>query len=384
MGPFIEIGWVRSVKSANQYQKGLAEAQRSNDYEGVGFTLKGLGDVHRANEQYKQAIDNYERALPFFSRSRDRFMEASTLQDTGDAMQQPGSDQEALALLNKAISIWTDLLRATDPRTINKSDLTSRATVLFNRARSCRSLRQFDEAVRDYRAAASHYRLVGDQGMAGLNLWFAADISNDELRQADSAIELYTEAIPLLDAAGKLKSANTARLRLGSTYLEVLKSGYAEKAAKVFGEALPVAEKEGLSKDISHAHFGLARAFERLAEFDKALTHYQAMLKQDRVLGGGEFTHPNHFGFYGAKAKIYRHLGRYEEAIENFSAALLKVSEIKDEKGEAGVSTMLAETYISIDDPHTAIRYYKRALELYKKIGDTFSQINVLSALGEL
>ena len=108
------------------------------------------------------------------------------------------------------------------------------------------------------------------------------------------------------------------------------------------------------------------------------------MLKQDRLLGGGEYTNPNHFGFYAAKAKIYRHLGRYEEAIENFSAALLKVREIKDEKGEADVSTMLAETYVSIDDPHTAIRYYKRALELYKKTGDTFSQINVLSALGEL
>ena len=164
----------------------------------------------------------------------------------------------------------------------------------------------------------------------------------------------------------------------------MLKSGYAEKAAKVFGEALLVAEKEGLSEDISDAHFGLARAFEMLAEFDKALTHYQAMLKQDRLLGGGEYANPNHFGFYGAKAKIYRHLGRYEEAIENFSAALLKLREIKDEKGEAGVSTMLAETYVSIDDPHTAIRYYKRALELYKKTGDTFSQINVLSALGEL
>ena len=171
---------------------------------------------------------------------------------------------------------------------------------------------------------------------------------------------------------------------LGHIYLDVRKSGYAEKAAKVFGEALLVAEREGLSEDISDAHFGLARAFEMLAEFDKALTHYQAMLKQDQLLGGGEYANPNYFGFYAAKAKIYRHLGRYEEAIENFSAALLKLKEIKDEKGEADVSTMLAETYFSIDDPHTAIRYYKRALELYKKTGDTFSQINVLSALGEL
>jgi CHAT domain-containing protein len=371
-------------RAQERFQKGLAEAQKSGDYESVGFTLKGLGDVHRAKEEYKRAIENYEAALPFFSRSRNRFMEASTLQATGDAKQHLGQDQEAQALHKKAIVIWNDLLGASEPRETDKPALTARAGAFYFRANSHRDLRQFEDAVRDYRSAATRYRLAGDQGMAGLNLWFAAEITSDELMQSEDAIDLYAQAIPLLDEARNAKSANSARLRLGSIYLEVRKSGYAEKAAKVFGEALSIAEKQGLSEDLSHAHFGLARAFEMLAEFDKALTHYQAMLKQDQLLGGGEYTNPNYFGFYGVKAKIYRHLGRYEEAIENFSAALLKLREIKDEKGEANVSTMLAETYFSVDDPYTAIRYYKRALELYKKTGDTFSQINVLSALGEL
>ena len=371
-------------RAQEQFQNGFTEAQRTGDHEGMGYTLDGLGDIHRARKEYEQALQKYQEALPFFSKARNRFMEALTLQQIGGVKRELGNDQEAVALFDKAISIWNDLFGATGTRETDKAGLTSRAGAYFSRANSHNNLRQFHEAVRDYRVAATHYRLVGDQGMAGLNLWFAADISNDELRQSDGAIELYTEAIPLLDAAGNLKSANSARLRLGLIYLYVRKSGYAEKAAKVFGEALSIAEKQGLSKDLSDAHFGLARAFEMRAEFDKALTHYQAMLKQDQLLGAGDYTNPNNFGFYGVKAKIYRHLGKYEEAIENFSAALLKLREIKDEKGEAGVSTMLAETYVSIDDSRTAIRYYKRALELYKKTGDTFSQINVLSALGEL
>lgn len=371
-------------RAEEQFQKGLAEAERSSDYEGMGFTLNRLGNTHRARKEYEQALQKYQEALPFFSRAGNSFMEALTLQQMGGVKQQLGNDLEALALLNKAISIWNNLIGAAAPGEIDTLRLTSRGGAFSRRAKSYKNLTRFEEAVRDYRAAASHYRLVGDQGMAGLNLWFAAGIISDELGQSESAIELYTEAIPLLDTTGKFESANSARLRLGYIYLEVLKSGYAQKAAEVFGEALPIAEKQGLLEDISHAHFGLARAFERLGEFNKALTHYQAMLKQDRLLGGGEFTHPNHLGFYGAKAKIYRHLGRYEEAIEHFSAVVLKLREVKDEKGEAGVSTMLAETYFSVDDPDTAIRYYKRALELYRQAGDTFSQINVLSALVEL
>ena len=163
-------------RAQEQFQKGLAEAQTSGDYEGMGSTLHGLGDIHRARKEYEQALQKYQEALPFFSRARNRFMEALTLQQIGRVKQQLGNDQEAIALLNKAISIWNDLIGATATRETDKSGITSRAGAFFFRANSHRNLRQFEEAVRDYRAAASHYRLVGDQGMAGLNLWFAADI----------------------------------------------------------------------------------------------------------------------------------------------------------------------------------------------------------------
>ena len=172
-----------------------------------------LGNIHRARKEYEQALQKYQEALPFFSRARNRFMEALTLQQIGGVKQQLGNDQEAIALLDKAISIWNDLFGATAPSETDKSGLASRAgAVSFERTRTG-IFGSFEEAVRDYRAAASDYRLVGDQGMAGLNLWFAADILSDELRQAEDAIELYTEAIPLLDTAGDFESANSARFQ---------------------------------------------------------------------------------------------------------------------------------------------------------------------------
>jgi len=102
-----------------QFQKGLAEAQRSSDYEGMGFTLNGLGNVHRARKEYERAIEKYHDALPFFSRARNRFMEALTLEQIGGVKQKLGNDQEAVALFDKAISIWNDLFGGIQLR-INK------------------------------------------------------------------------------------------------------------------------------------------------------------------------------------------------------------------------------------------------------------------------
>src|SRR5262249_31095517 len=110
---------------------------------------------------------------------------------------------------------------------------------------------------------------------------------------------------------------------------------------------------------------------------------YQMFLKHDRDVGGGDYTNPTYYEVLDTKAKIYRNLSRYEEAIANYRALLLRRTETGDEKGEALALTMLAEIYSWIGDSDTAIQFYKRALELYKRNGDTINQINVFSALGE-
>jgi len=137
------------ITAQERFQKGLAEAQRTGDYEGMGFTLDGLADIHRARKEYKQALQKYEEALPFFTTARNRFMEALTLQKMGGVKQELGNDQEAVALIDKAISKWNELIGATPPRETDKSGLASQAGAIYLQANARRNLRQFDEAVRD-------------------------------------------------------------------------------------------------------------------------------------------------------------------------------------------------------------------------------------------
>jgi tetratricopeptide (TPR) repeat protein len=202
--------------------------------------------------------------------------------------------------------------------------------------------------------------------MAGFELWFAAGILLDELKKTEDAIEVYTEAIPLLDVAQEWPNATMARLRLGGAYLDLGGKENVERAVPVFARALEVAIKEHLDEVLPYAHSGLARSYEILGEFDKALTHYQAFIEKDRQIGGGIFTNTAHYGFLGTKANIYRHLGRYEESIEHFQAALRASRQLKQRKEEANILMMLAAVYFWIGDIDPAITYSKEALQFYR------------------
>jgi CHAT domain-containing protein len=134
---------------------------------------------------------------------------------------------------------------------------------------------------------------------------------------------------------------------------------------------------------IAAAHFFLARSFESLGNYDEAIEQYQMFLQDDRDIAGGDYISATYDEILDAKAKIYRNLSRYEEAIANYRALLIRRKQTGDEKGQALVLTMIAEIYSWIGDSKTAIQSYKEALELFRKNGDRINEINVLSALGE-
>jgi len=368
-------------KAQEKYQAGLEQARSLGDEAGAGFSLAGLGSVYGRMKKYPPALEALSAALPYFRRTKNQAMEGLTLVAIGEIEAAAGRNTDAINSLELALAIGEDLFKKASEQE-KLTILKIRAKVLDLKAKLHEKVGQFDDAVRSYRRSAIDYGLVGEKRMAGLMSWAAALILSGDLNQPAQAIEPYIDAIDLLEATGMVENANSARILLGSAYYKLNKRETHKKATKVFAEALRVAERQGLSIDIADAHLGLAQTFEALAEFDQALMHYQAMLTQHRKIGDDVPTRLHH-GFLGVMGKIYRHLGRYEEAIQYFRAALLKLREIPDETGEANVSTFLAEIHFWVADSDTAIQYYKRALELYRKVGDTLGQINVLSALGE-
>src|SRR5262249_3599247 len=226
-------------------------------------------------------------------------------------------------------------------------------------------LNQFDSAFEAYRLAISDYRSIKDQGKLGRTLWLAGRVLSRDLKQPAKSVPYVTEAIPLLEAENDFLRATIARLYLGSIYFRLGGRENVEKVAQISREAVRIATEKNLTEQIGLAHALLAYSLEGLGSYEEAIEHYHLFLKYDRDVGGSDYTSPAYSVEYlERKAKIYRNLSRYEEAIANYRALLLKRTETRDKNGQAFALTMLAEIYSWLGDPDTAIQFYKQALEL--------------------
>ena len=364
------------------YEEGFAQASVLGDDFGMGISLFASGIIYQKSKDYEKAESAFGASLGHLANAKNPLSEALALNNVAYIEYLNGQYEKAINLLDRALPIWENLINETS-RNQRDSLVPFRAQAFVLKAASHVKLKQFDTALESYRLAVFDYRLTGDRGKLGATLSLAAGILKEDLKQPEHSVPYFIEAIPLLETGNDFVSANFDRLALGSIYLELGKRENFAKAAQILKDAVRVANENNLTGQVGYAHLLFARSLEELAKYEDALEQYQMFLKHDRDVGGGDYTNPAYYGFLETKAKIYRNLSKYEEAIANYRAVLLKVTETGDAKDQAFFLTRLAEIYSWIGDPETAIKLYKRALEVYKKTGDGINQINVLSALGE-
>jgi CHAT domain-containing protein len=366
-----------------QYETLLTKARPTGDHLGVGLGLAGLGAVHQARKEYPLALQSLTEALPSLERSGVREVEAWALAAIGEIHLQTENAQKAVEAFERALSIGEQLVaQASDNEKL--AILPVRAEIYRQKAIAHKTLEQFDKSATSLLLAASDFENLNNKQMAALALWSAADIFRDKLKKPNEAIGFYELASKQFSELGDRENYVWSNLGLASAYRELGTKESYQNAVKTLEGVLQVKNPVAAAKLTGLIHFELASILERLGDLEKALSHYQAGIIHDRKIGGGEYTHPNHHVYLYSAAKIYRHIGRYEEALENLRVLLAVLREKQDDDAEAEVLSMLADIHSWIADGDTAKEYYSQALKLYKKTDSRIDQINLLSALGEL
>ena len=373
----------KDFQVARQKYTDLQEKARSiGDNLGVGLGLAGLGAVHKALQQYSLALESFTEAVPFLRRSNIKEVEGLAYAAMGEVNLQLENPRKAIDAFDKALAIGKGLLaQASDTEKL--AILLVRAEIFRQKGIGHERLAQFDEAVNAYLMAASDFESVGIKQMAAFAFWRAANFLRERIKKPSEAVGISERASDLFNELGDRENFMWTRLASALAYRELGTVESYKNSAKAFEDVLEAAKEVGSEKVVGSAHFYLADTYERLAELEKALTHYQAALAHDLKIGGGQYTNPNQVVYLYSKARIYRHIGRYEEAIESLLALLATMRERKEDDGEAEVLMTLAEIHSWLADPDTAIQYYKQALDLFRKTGSIIDQVNVLSALGE-
>jgi CHAT domain-containing protein/Tfp pilus assembly protein PilF len=366
-------------QAREKYQAALDQAQALGDIPGIGFSLAAIGAAQQSLKEYDQAVESFKSALPYLKASRNVAAEALTFAAVGEVQIQLGYDARAIEAFHQALTIAETLLKKASDSDPDKLLIFShREKVLFRQAQAYERLGNHTEAVKSYQAAAADSQKTGNVDLAGAALW-GAGLDLEKIGDLEQAITLYTEASSLLERAGKIKEANFVKLELGRVQLQL---GKIKDSIGTFMEVSEAAEQQGLPELAAEARFWLGDAFERLSDFENALANYRSGLRQLRAGDWKDKTKLEadtllHMGV------IHRWLSQYEEAIELLRMAALKYQEADNATGQANSFAQLAEIFSWIDEPKTAVTYYKDALDIYKKIGDLPRQINALAALGE-
>lgn len=364
-------------RAIEKYHEVLAQARASGDIPGIGFSLAAIGAAQQALKAFEQALESFKSALPYFKTSRNVAAEGLTFVAVGDVQIQLGHDSVAIEAFQQALSIAETLLDKA-----SESDklliLSHREKVLIRQAQAYERLRNHDEALKSYRAAANDSKKTGNHALTGTALWGAGVLAR-QTGALPEAIDLLTTASSFLKNAGLQRDASWTDYELGQTYVD---AGDSRKAVIAFSDALTVAEREGLKDLTAGVHFGLGQLFERLSDFEKALTSYRSALRQLRAGNWKDKTQLEADTLL-QMGVIHRWLSQYEEAIENLQMAALKYRETGNAMRQADALAQLAEIFYWIAEPTMAVGYYKQALGSYRQIGDHPKQIEVLAALGE-
>ncbi|GAB3156307.1 hypothetical protein GCM10027290_54000 [Micromonospora sonneratiae] len=108
-------------------------------------------------------------------------------------------------------------------------------------------------------------------------------------------------------------------------------------------------------------------------------THQVALAAATRAADPAARAHILH-GLGGA----YRHLDRYEEALDHCREALTLWRQTDDRSGEAGTLNFLGVVYRNLMRYDESVETYRRGLQLYREIGYRYGEGIILNNLGDV
>ncbi len=278
----------------------------------------------------KEAIILYDAILPIMR----RFAHASSyrigLQHAAQTRYQVGDYAQALADCNSAIVLY-----GTDDRHDEVPLLVDRARCLMTRAKCLRQLGRPEEALTDYETAIQLFSdvsppqelLQADVAICRMN---NGNVLQDLGRHAE-ALGYYDNALPMLELFGMESDLRICRsnrdialLRLMSQAASLCATGNYRQAIESFDTVLARPPLDGFEFERALGHFGRATCRRELGRYDEALEDYDAALQigQPSTTVSDENVRRHVATTHKWRGITLGKCGRFSEALSGLEAAL--------------------------------------------------------------
>ena len=319
-------------------------------------------------------------AQPVFSETAEPGIEqAALLSQRGEALYQQGKYQEALPLLQNALSIRGKFL---DTENVDMLESINNLAVLY------RTLGQYEKSILLFqRALAISEKIHGsDSAETGTVLNNFGALYN-VIGQYDKAEPLYQRALAIREKILGPEHASTAASlnNLGGLYFTI---GQYDKAMPLYQRALAIDEKTlgPYHADTALILSSLAMLYERLGQYEKALPLLQ------RALVINEKSHGKNQAdtaiILNNLAMVYQTLGQFDNALPLYQRALAIFEETlgSDQYYTATCLNNLGELYRTLGQYDKALPLHQRSLAINERIfglenADTARSLNNLALL---
>jgi CHAT domain-containing protein/Tfp pilus assembly protein PilF len=325
----LHVSWAKSLKQANALNEAMQQyfeafkIDQMHRPQSAGQDLNLIGVIYRQAGAMDQAVQFYNQALDWHRRSNNRFGEAQSLDNLGQACTALGQFDKALAYLNQALPIRRE--------------------------------------VKDARGEGVTLSNIG-------NAYMGKGEYND-------AIKFYSLAIPILQKAVAESDEANALAGLGGAY--TMLSRY-DQAAETLEQALAVARKTQNRQAEGAILNNLGQTYENQARYDKAAGALNDALAIDQQINDreGQSACLNNLG------AVCMDTGQFAQAAKMYEAALSISRDIKDAAGEASGLAQVGVALLAQNDVRGAIGYLEKAQALYHKLGNRSAEASVLNNLG--
>ncbi len=284
-----------------------------------------LGTQHfRANE-YVEAVQAWQQALPLYQDSGDIRGGINCLGKLGTLYQSLGQYQQAITVHQRALA--------------------------------------FSKKIKYLRGEASALSSLGQVCTL--------------LGQYDRAISCYHESLEIADKTNFRTAKVNGLNHLGQVHYVL---GEYDQALDYHQQALKLAKQYDLSFAHAHSINNIAHTYGALNQFDPAIKFYRQALKQFQE-GNNPFPEANCHRNLG---KIYQRKGKPKQAFNAIQAYLKIAKELDYQLAEANGLLDLAEIEISQEKYEEAIDHCHQTLEIQKTIEDLQGQTKSLNCLGKI
>lgn len=354
---------VIATPKAEEIAEALAQHQHSQSWE---LYYRGT------EESLMQVISKGEETLKVWRQLQDRYQEAKTLYQLGEAYKAKEQFPAALTAFQAALTYF---------RTENIAR--HQAIILTSIGQIYATWSDYAQAIEYYRQALPLWRQGDEEAQINMIGWNLLNLGHvyRAYGEWDKAMEYYQQAYQCYEQY-PLTSSSTERPRgigivegnLGSISLA---RGDKQTALTYLRQAVEHF-KQGQNAENEYAMYGrVGDVFSSLGEYEQARSSYEQSLKYYRQTKSlAEATILNSYG------NLHRLTGNYEQAIEKLSRALSIRRELGDRRGQALTLTNLGAVYAAQRQYEQALHAYGEAQALWKEIGDRYSQAYTLNYLG--